>query len=164
MSTEPKIVAHVEMSVSNLEAAVAFYEKVMGWHTIKEPLVVIEESETTLGKMCIDAFGTGWNSFKIVHLSTGDGIGVELFEFQNGVAPQQFEYWKTDEFHFCVEEANIEDLAEAIVAHGGKEQLPLREYDADEESSTTIYVEDPFGIVFEIVSQSCELTHSNLAY
>jgi catechol 2,3-dioxygenase-like lactoylglutathione lyase family enzyme len=164
MNTDPKIVSHVEMSVSNLEAAVAFYEQVMGWSTIKEPFVVIEESDTQLGKMCIDAFGTGWDSFKIVHLSTGDGIGVELFEFLNDVAPQQFEYWKTDEFHFCVEEANIEDLVEKIVAHGGQRQLPLREYDEYEESSKTIYVEDPFGVVFEIVTHSYEMTYSQGAY
>ena len=33
--------------------------------------------------MCDDVFGKAWGSFKIAHLSTGDGIGVELFEFPN---------------------------------------------------------------------------------
>ena len=33
--------------------------------------------------MCIDVFGQGWGSFKIAHMSTGDKIGVEMFEFKN---------------------------------------------------------------------------------
>ena len=64
--------------------------------------------ETAIGKMCIDVFGKGWGSFKIAHMSTGDKIGVEMFEFKNNETPKDFEYWKTSTFHFCVQDPDIE--------------------------------------------------------
>ena len=66
--------------------------------------------------MCTYVFGAGGNSFRIVHLSTGDRIGVELFQFENQTNPDNnFEYWKTDVFHFCVQDPNLEELAEKIM-------------------------------------------------
>lgn len=164
MSVYPKTFSHVGLSVSNLEAAVSFYEDVMGWYTIMKPSVVKEESDTAIGKMCIDVFGTGWGSFKIAHLSTGDRIGIEMFEFQNNVTPAEFEYWKTGIFHFCIQDPNIEALVEKIVAHGGKQRMPIREYYPDEKPYKMVYVEDPFGLVFELYSHSYELTYSQGAY
>ena len=67
----------------------------MGWYLIMKPTVVTEESETAMGRMCIGVFGSGWGSFKIAHMSTGDRIGVETFEFKNNERPKEFEYWKT---------------------------------------------------------------------
>ena len=83
-----------------------------------KPTVVNEESETAIGKMCIDVFGCGCGSFKIAQLSAGDRIGVEMFEFQNNETPPEFEYWKTGTFHFCIQHPNIKALVEKIVAHG----------------------------------------------
>ncbi len=76
MTTYPKTFSHIGISVPNLEKAVGFYEDVMGWYTIMKPTVVTEESDTAIGKMCIDVFGEGWGSFKIAHVSTGDKIGT----------------------------------------------------------------------------------------
>jgi hypothetical protein len=64
----------------------------MGWYLIMKPTVITEESETPIGQMCIDVFGPGWGSFKIAHMSTGDRIGIEMFEFKNNEKPKDFEY------------------------------------------------------------------------
>ena len=164
MNTYPKTFSHIGISVPNLDQAVAFYEEVMGWYTIMKPTVVKEESDTAIGKMCIDVFGTGWGSFKIAHVSTGDKIGIEMFEFKNNEKPKEFEYWKTGTFHFCVQDPNIETLVEKIIAHGGKQRMPIREYYPNEKPYKMVYVEDPFGLVFEIYTHSYELTYSQGAY
>ena len=164
MNTYPKTFSHIGISVPNLDQAVAFYEEVMGWYTIMKPTVVKEESDTAIGKMCIDVFGTGWESFKIAHVSTGDKIGIEMFEFKNNEKPREFEYWKTGTFHFCVQDPNIEELVEKIVARGGKQRMPIREYYPKEKPYKMVYVEDPFGLVFEIYTHSYELTYSEGAY
>ena len=83
MKGYPKTFSHIGISVPNLDEAVDFYEQVMGWYTIMKPTVIKEEAETAIGKMCIDVFGEGWGSFKIAHVSTGDKIGIEMFEFKN---------------------------------------------------------------------------------
>jgi len=67
--------------VPDLEQAVKFYTEVMGWYLIMEP-TEIEEDDSAIGEMCTDVFGAGWGSFRIAHLSTGDRIGVELFQFK----------------------------------------------------------------------------------
>lgn len=57
----------------------------------------------------------------MAHLPTADPIGVELFEFKNQENPDNnFGYWATGIFHFCVQDPNVEELAEKIVAAGGK--------------------------------------------
>ena len=89
MNTYPKTFSHIGLSVPDLEAAVSFYEKVMGWYTIMKPTDVCEESESAIGKMCIDVFGTSWGSFRIAHMSTGDKIGIELFEFNHNEPPKE---------------------------------------------------------------------------
>lgn len=49
------------------------------------PSTVKKERETAIGQMCIDVFGEHWDTFEIAHMSTSDGIGVELFSFPHGV-------------------------------------------------------------------------------
>ena len=164
MKTYPKTFSHIGVSVPDLKAAVTFYEKVMGWYTIMQPTDVFEESETAIGKMCIDVFGKGWNSFRIAHMSTGDKIGVELFEFKNNEKPKEFDFWKTGTFHFCIQDPEIETLVEKIIEHGGKQRMPIREYYPGEKPFKMVYVEDPFGVVFEIYTHSYELTYSQGAY
>ncbi len=84
----------------------------------------ITEDDSAIGEMCTDVFGSGWQRFRIAHLSTGDRIGIELFEFNNQQNPEDnFEYWKTGIFHFAVQDPDIEALAEKIVAAGGKKRM-----------------------------------------
>ena len=116
----PRKFSHIGISVPILEKAVEFYTEVMGWYLIMEPTDVVEDT-SPIGEMCTDVFGAGWERFRIAHLSTGDRIGVELFQFKDQVNPEDnFEYWKTGVFHFCVQDPNVEKLAERIVAAGGK--------------------------------------------
>ena len=87
-----------------------------------------------------------------------------MFEFQNDKTPSEFEYWKTGTFHFCIQEPDIERLVAKITAHGGKQRMPIMEYYPMEKPYRMVYIEDPFGLVFEIYSHSYELTYSQAAY
>ncbi|TLP79684.1 glyoxalase [Maribacter sp. ACAM166] len=153
------------ITVPKIDKAVKFYSEVMGWYVIMSPSKVKKEADTAIGQMCIDVFGDNWEEFEIAHMSTSDGIGIELFSFPHGVkeAPE-FNPFRTGLFHFCVQDPNIEDLIEKIVAHGGKQRMPIRSYYPNDKPYKMCYVEDPFGIVFEIYTHSYELTYSSGAY
>jgi len=164
MSDYPRTFSHIGISVPDVEKAVEFYRKVMGWYVIMKPTVIKEETETAIGIMCTDVFGKGWGSFKIAHMSTGDRIGIEIFEFRNNEKPKEFDYWKTSTFHFGVQDPNLEGLVAKIVSHGGKQRMPIREYYPGKKPYRMVYVEDPFGLIFELYSHSYELTYSQGAY
>ncbi|KJD35041.1 glyoxalase [Tamlana sedimentorum] len=161
----PKSFSHIGITVPDIKAATKFYTEVMGWYVIMEPSTVKKETKTAIGKMCIDVFGNDWETFEIAHLATSDGIGVELFSFPHGVkdAPE-FNPFNTGLFHFCVQDPDIETLIEKIKAYGGKQRMPIREYYPEDKPFKMCYVEDPFGIVFEIYTHSYELTYSSGAY
>lgn len=162
--TYPRTFSHIGLSVPSVAEAVTFYEDVMGWYTIMQPSDVVED-DSPIGVMCTDVFGPGWGSFKIAHMSTGDKIGIELFEFPNNEKPEDnFEFWKTSIFHYCVQDPDIEGLVEKIVAHGGKQRMPIREYYPGDKPYRMVYCEDPFGNLVEIYSHSYELTYSEGAY
>ncbi|MFQ3207129.1 MAG: lactoylglutathione lyase family protein [Glaciecola sp.] len=163
--TYPRSFSHIGISVPDVEKAVEFYTKVMGWYTIMEPTLIIED-DSPIGEMCTEVFGEKWEKFKIAHLSTGDRIGVEIFEFKNQEKPEDnFEYWKTGIFHFCVQDPDVEGLAERIVEAGGKKRMQApRYYYPGEKPYRMIYMEDPFGNILEIYSHSYELIYSAGAY
>ncbi|MBB4079717.1 lactoylglutathione lyase family protein [Lewinella aquimaris] len=161
----PRSFSHIGITVPNLHQAVEFYHDVMGWYVIMPPSTVKKESDTAIGQMCIDVFGDDWETFEIAHLSTSDGIGIELFSFpQTEDRKPEFNPFATGLFHFCVQDPDIEALVEKIVAHGGKQRMPIREYYPGEKPYKMVYVEDPFGVVFEIYTHSYELTYSSGAY
>lgn len=160
----PRSFSHIGLSVTDLDAAVKFYSEVMGWYLIMPP-ITISEDDSAIGVMCTDDFGAAWGYFRIAHLSTGDRIGVEIFQFPNPETPaNNFEYWKTGVFHFCVQDPDVEGLAARIVAAGCKQRMPVREYFPGEKPYRMVYMEDPFGNILEIYSHSYELTYSAGAY
>jgi len=112
--------------------------------------------------MCTEIFGKGWGHLHISHLSTADRVGVELFQFKNQENPKDnFEYWKTGIFHFCVQDPNLEELVDSIIAAGGKKRMEKpRYYYPGEKHYRMIYMEDQFGNIVEIYSHSYELTYS----
>ncbi|ASI35801.1 glyoxalase [Exiguobacterium sp. N4-1P] len=162
--TYPRNFSHIGLSVPDLEAAITFYSEVMGWYVIMEPSDVIED-DSPIGVMCTDVFGAGWGKFRIAHMATGDRIGIELFEFPNNEQPENnFEFWKTGIFHYAIQDPDIEGMVEKIVAHGGKQRMPIREYYPGEKPYRMVYCEDPFGNLVELYSHSYELTYSEGAY
>ncbi|MCK2156844.1 lactoylglutathione lyase family protein [Exiguobacterium sp. 17-1] len=160
----PRNFSHIGLSVPNLEQAISFYSEVMGWYIIMEPSDVVED-DSPIGVMCTDVFGAGWEKFRIAHMATGDRVGIELFEFPNNEQPENnFEFWKTGIFHYAIQDPDIEGMVEKIVAHGGKQRMPIREYYPGEKPYRMVYCEDPFGNLVELYSHSYELTYSEGAY
>ncbi len=80
MTTPPVRFCHIGITVPDLERAVDFYTKALGLYLIMAP-TTIQHDDSAIGQMCDDVFGEGWGSFRIAHMSTVDGIGIEMFQF-----------------------------------------------------------------------------------
>lgn len=160
----PRTFSHIGLSVPDINKAVEFYSSVMGWYVIMKPSKV-KEDQSPIGIMSTDVFGKDWKEYQIAHLATGDGIGIELFEFNHNSTPDNnFKYWETGIFHYAVQDPDIEGLVEKIIAHGGKQRMAIREYYPGEKPYKMVYMEDPFGNLVEIYTHSYELTYSQGAY
>ena len=57
-----------------------------------------------------------------------------------------------------------ENLTKKIVEAGGKQRMPIREYYPGEKPYKMVYVEDPFGIVFEIYTHSKTFLNGTLLF
>ncbi len=165
MQNYPRKFSHVGLSVKNIEEVVKWYSEVLGFYVIMPVTEVENESETAIGIMCQEVFGKEFANFKIAHLSSVDGIGIEMFEFpENNDLETEFNPYKNGLFHFCIQDPDVEGLVEKVLASGGKQRMPIREYYPGNKPYRMVYMEDPFGNVFEIYSHSYELHYSLGAY
>ena len=164
MTPTPRSFSHIGLSVPDLDQAVQFYADILGFYVIMQPTEIVEDG-SDIGQMCTDVFGAGWGRLRIAHLATADRIGIELFEFEDNHAPADpLNLRQHGTFHFAIQDPNLEDLLAKIIAAGGKQRMPVREYFPNDKPYRMVYVEDPFGIVFELYSHSYELTYSAGAY
>jgi lactoylglutathione lyase family protein len=157
--------SHIGITVPDLDRAVEFYSKAFDLYVIMPPTEILHD-DSAIGQMCDDVFGEGWGSFRIAHLSTGDGIGIELFEFPN-TEPEEnrFEYWRPGLFHFCFQDEKLEERIKRIEELGGRQRMQqVRSYYPGQKPYRMVYCEDPFGNIVELYSHSYELTYSAGAY
>jgi lactoylglutathione lyase family protein len=157
--------SHIGITVPDLDRAVEFYAKAFDLYVIMGP-TTINHDESAIGQMCDDVFGPGWGSFRIAHLATGDGIGIELFEFPTTTPEvRPFEYWRPGLFHFCLQDEDLEGRVKRIEALGGKQRMQqVRRYYPGQKPYRMVYCDDPFGNIVELYSHSYELTYSAGAY
>ncbi len=157
----PRKFSHVGISVKNIEELVKWYKDVLGFYVLMEPTLVKNEDKTAIGKMCQAVFGNTFEDFKIAHLSTVDGIGIELFEFpETSDDSFKFNPYNKGIFHIAIQDPNIEELVKSIVENGGKQRMSIMEYYPNEKPYKMVYMEDPWGNIIEIYTHSYELHYS----
>lgn len=164
MTTYPKKFSHIGVSVKEIKNFVNWYHDVLGFYIIMPPTIVENEGETAIGKMCQNVFGKNFSNFKIAHLSTVDGIGIEVFEFPETVGDFEFTPYQQGVFHIAIQDQNINNLVAKIIETGGKQRMPIMEYYPGEKPYKMVYMEDPWGHIIEIYTHSYELHYSTGFY
>ncbi len=155
---------HVGVSVPDIDAAIAWYEKVFGFVLIAEPFLV-ENDGSHFGNLVKDICGDKWSAQKIAHMVTGDGAGFELFEFVDPKPERRedtMEYWKNGFFHIAITHPDVDAKVAEIVAEGGLQRSQVWRL-FPEEDIKVCYCEDPYGNVIEILSHRYEQVLANRA-
>jgi catechol 2,3-dioxygenase-like lactoylglutathione lyase family enzyme len=138
--TYPRNFSHIGITVTDLDKAVEFYTKVMGWYLIMPATTT--EDDSAIGVMCNDVFGPGqlFPHRSSLHRRQDRHRAVRVP--QQRAARKQLRILKTGVFHFSVQDPDVEGLAR-IVAAGGKQRMPVREYYPGEKPYRMVYMEDP---------------------
>ncbi len=162
-STYPRAVNHVGLTVEDIEAAKDWYCTVLGFEVLASPTEVVVD-ESLNGPLFAAFFGPRLKRLKICHLASGNGVGLELFEFiepRSWRPKDDFEYTRGGIFHLCVTDPDVEGLVQRIVDTGGRRISPqvLPSYPGTVYLAS--YCHDPFGNVVEVVSRSYEQQQSN---
>jgi len=144
---------HVAVSVPHLDKAVKWYCEVLGFIKLTEPTEIVADN-SRLGSIVRDCFGPSIRKLRIAHLSFGDHVGLELFEFVEPKAERttnHVEYSKTSFLHIAVTCHNIEQLAKQIAESGGKQRSNIWEL-INGKPFKIAFCEDPFGNIIELYS------------
>jgi catechol-2,3-dioxygenase len=162
MTYHPLPVTHVGLTVTDIVGATKWYSEVLGCRHIIGPVHITNDG-SFLWQAFKGIFGERFKEGFVCHLATANGVGIELFQFvtpHSERAANNFEYWKTGVFHFCLVDPNIEQLAQRIADHGGKQRSAVWTM-FENEPFKAVYCEDPWGNLIEIYSHSTELTYAN---
>jgi len=154
---------HVGIMVGDMNKAVEFYTNALGLNVVMGNTKVAEERESAIGKMCVAVFGEGFEGFNIAHLVTTDGIGLELFEMKNREERHQVNFNRIGIFHFCLQTDDFEGAIERTEKFGGKVRMDIMRYhpEDDNKQAKMVYLEDPFGNLFELYSHTYEETYAS---
>ena len=155
--------SHVGIMVGNMDVAVEFYTKALGLEVVMGKTPVTEENETAIGRMCIAVFGDGFKGFNIAHLVTEDGVGFELFEMIDREERHVVDFARVGIFHFCLQTDDFEGLIAKVEQYGGKTRMDIMRYHPEDDNKPykMVYLEDPFGNLFELYSHTYRETYSS---
>lgn len=144
---------HVGTVVPDLEAAIAWYGEVMGFALVAGPFDLKPDGAN--GAQVLNVLGPSLKHLRLAHLSSGNGVGLELFQ---PVDPpyekpdREVEFWRGGFFHICVTDPDVEGLVARIVATGGKQISDIWPERDPGNVYRMCYCTDPFGNVVEVYS------------
>lgn len=153
---------HIGIMVGDMDQAVEFYTQVLGLRIVMNNTKVKEERESAIGRMCIAVFGEGFKGFNIAHLVTTDGIGVELFEMKQRAERHDLNFSRLGIFHFCLQTDDFETVMQKTQEYGGQVRMDVMRYHPEDDNrpAKMVYLEDPFGNLFELYSHTYEETYA----
>ncbi|KIW02248.1 uncharacterized protein PV09_06400 [Verruconis gallopava] len=153
---------HLGISVPDLDAAVAWYTTHLGFVQLRPHNRVKrgppEADVVDRGGLAI--YGPELNEMRIAYLASGN-IGIELFQFISPAysgpgKPNPFgtQHWvRGGCFHIALTHPDPEALFAKLVEAGGEK---IRETARLGRGIVALYIQDPWGIIWEICSRSFE--------
>jgi catechol 2,3-dioxygenase-like lactoylglutathione lyase family enzyme len=159
-------VNHIAISVTDIQRARDWYRDVLGLTVLMDPVEISAADAQTdphLASLVRTVFGPRLGRFMICHMSTANGVGIELFQFIDPPAERReenFEYWLTGYFHIALTDPNPTALADRVAQTGGRKRTGTLEL-VPGSGKKICFCEDPFGNVIEIYSHSYEQFWAN---
>lgn len=154
---------HIAIAVPDVEAAAKWYTEILGFRKLRQS-VRLTDRRLTPDAALFRIYPEELQSVKIAFLVSGNGVGIELFEFiePKMEEPAAFNLTKGGVFHICLTTPDPDALCEKAVAAGarklGSTITPWKHLDEDD---CALYFQDPWGMVIELLSCSFEQLMAN---
>lgn len=154
-------VNHVAIAVPDIDAAVKWYSEVLGF-VLLAPVSGRERATDPNGGV-FKIYPPDLNGVRIAWLSASNGVGVELFEFQdpktqdNGESSFEKVYHRGGYFHICITVPDVDEFAKKVIEAGGRQigkTVQMYEHKA-------LYVADPWGNAIELLPCSFDQLLAN---
>ncbi|WP_421726145.1 VOC family protein [Bauldia sp.] len=153
----PVAVNHIGAVVPDIEAAIDWYRDVMGFGLVAGPFDLRPDDPN--GAQTMDVLGEKLKHLRIAHMSSANGVGLELFEPVDPKIERRddmVEFWRNGFFHICVTDPDVEGLVARIVETGGKQLSKFWRERPPHPEYRMCYCADPFGNVVEVYSHQYE--------
>lgn len=161
----PRAIAHIGITIPDIEAAIAWYEDVLGFRAIG-PIGEVDLTDGShFAQLCTDVFGPNpdQKTLRLAHISSANGTALELFEYVDPpteIPENNFVYRQAGINHFCVIDPDVTGLARRIEETGGKQRSKVWPL-FDGQPYELAYCQDPWGTIIEIYSHSHEQFFAN---
>ncbi|UJF26577.1 VOC family protein [Planococcus sp. 107-1] len=152
-------ITHIGLAVPDLDQAIDWYSKVFGFYTLAGPFE-FEAVEADEENMTQDLQGTEVQKMRNAHLMSHNGIGIELFEFQQPAFNDENPPLHKGFFHICLIVDNLVESIERIVQHGGKQRSKIWQTTKGK-PHFLVYTEDPFGNIIELYTRNTSEMYAN---
>lgn len=148
-------VNHVGVTVPDVFGAIDWYRDVFGFTCIMGPRLLEPAKHGEAASALGPRFRKAWQA----HLLTGNGVGIELFQFLEPEVDAQpsgddrVPFSRRGLWHLCITHPDVAALSALVVARGGSALstpaafVPGRPW-------VLAYVTDPWGTVLELMSHS----------
>ena len=164
----PHAFNHIGLNVSDLDAAVQWYQDFLGANVLIPPFEIVA-GEGEPGQRFAMLAGPTFKSTRVAYLTFGNGIGLEIFQFSEPATAEPTEvdnsplgnYWRSGVWHFSITDPDIDGFISRVEASGGSRISDTVETPPGS-GYKLAFVRDPFGILFEVMTVSFDQGLSNL--
>lgn len=151
---------HVALSCVDIDALVEWWTQVLGFEIISPIRHLTRETNPDHFNYTFCSYPQEMRELKFAILTSGNGIGIELFQFVDPTPKQRdesFEYSRVGYFHICVTDPDPEKLLQKVIARGGKQLGGWMDYSRyGHRGHKGVYMQDPWGNLIECMSLSIE--------
>jgi catechol 2,3-dioxygenase-like lactoylglutathione lyase family enzyme len=149
-------VAHVAITVPDLDAAVDWYEAALGLRRLPGRVEADAAAGEQMRSAMAEIYDERCQQARIAFLVDGAAVAIELFEFNRAgdwEQPRDWVYDRAGISHVGLLVADPAATAERIVAHGGRRRTRVMSA-GGEGRWRFCFCEDPFGTVLELQTHS----------
>lgn len=153
-------VNHIAISCTDLEALTSWYMRNLGFELIGSIRHFKRHENPEPFNTIFVSYPETLKELKFAILTSGNGVGIELFQFIDPapvLRDEAFEFTRAGFFHICVTDPDPEKLLKKVLSDGGKQIGNWMDYSRyGLYGHKGVYMQDPWGNVVEVMSISIE--------